>query len=159
MGREPRNLPPILVVEDSDEDFDVLLMTFEQFDIRHPVLRVAEGRLVTPTLDQRRQNKQDLPGLIILDLNLIGVDGREVLRRLKRDPQFASIPVLVFSTSGSARDINTSYAEGAAAYSIKPVNLERLERFVKALKMFWLEHAVLPTHAESAPSPQPGRDQ
>ena len=107
-------------------------------------MRVAEGRLVTKLLEQRRDAKEELPGLIILDLNLIGVDGREVLRRLKRDPLFASIPVVVFSTSGSSRDIETSYAEGAAAYSIKPVNLERLEHFVKALKAFWLEQTVLP---------------
>jgi CheY-like chemotaxis protein len=148
MDKETRRLPPILIVEDSDEDFDILQMTFQQFDVRNPLLRVAEGRLVTALLEKRRATRQELPGLIILDLNLIGVDGREVLRRLKRDPQFVSIPVLVFSTSGSPRDINTSYAEGAAAYSIKPVNLERLERFVKAVKMFWLEHAVLPTHAD-----------
>ena len=147
-------LPPILVVEDSDEDFDVLQMTFEHANIQNSLLRVAEGRLVTPLLEQRRQAKQDLPGLIILDLNLIGVDGREVLRRLKRDPQFASIPVVVFSTSGSARDINTSYANGAAAYAVKPVDLERLERFVGAVKSFWLEHAILPrpTNTPSAGS-------
>lgn len=135
---------PILIVEDSEEDFDVLKITFDYYAIANPLLRVSNGSAVIPLLQDRLSKQEELPGLIILDLNLIGVDGREVLRRLKREVKFNSIPVVVLSTSSSPRDISASYLEGAAAYAVKPVNLERLEKFVFALKSFWLDHTILP---------------
>ncbi len=135
---------PILIVEDSDEDFDVLAMTFENFGVTNKRLRAGEGSEVFRVLEELSSSGQPLPGLIVLDLNLIGVDGREVLRRLKRDPAYQRIPVAVFSTSSSPRDVETCYAEGAASYSVKPVSLERLEEFVLALKNFWLCNTILP---------------
>ncbi len=139
---------PILVVEDSDEDFDVLKMTFEMKGIVNPILRASEGGEAMRLMEDRRGRGVDLPGLIILDLNLIGIDGREVLKRLKRDPAFYRIPVVVLSTSSSPKDVDACYSAGAASYSVKPVSLERLEKFVDALKCFWLETVILPRRSE-----------
>lgn len=139
---------PILVVEDSDEDFDVLKITFNQYQIGNPVHRAVDCREVFELLARLQSKDEELPGLIILDLNLIGVDGREVLRRLKLDPTYRRIPVIIFSTSSSPKDIELCYAEGAASYSMKPVSLERLEEFVLSLRNFWLKNSLLPRRSE-----------
>lgn len=139
---------PILVVEDSDEDFDVLKIMFDQYAITNPVYRAVDSREVFELLSNLQAKDEELPGLIILDLNLIGVDGREILRRLKLDPTYRRIPVLIFSTSSSPKDIEICYAEGAASYTVKPVSLERLEEFVSSLKSFWLKNSLLPRRSE-----------
>lgn len=135
---------PLLIVEDSDEDFDVMKLTLDSFGIKNPILRCAEGGAVLKLLEKRSADREVLPGLILLDLNLIGVDGREVLRRLKAHPLFKRIPVLILSTSSSPKDVDSCYAEGAACYTVKPVSLEKLEHFVRNLREFWLESAILP---------------
>jgi light-regulated signal transduction histidine kinase (bacteriophytochrome) len=84
------------------------------------------------------------PGLILLDLNLAGLDGRQVLEHLKGDAHLRSIPVIVFSTSDNPKDVQSAYAHGASGYLLKPVDLSRFERMIQLFKDFWLDHIVLP---------------
>jgi CheY-like chemotaxis protein len=144
------DLLPILVIEDSDEDFDVLNLSIYEAGIKNELLRASDGLAALRLLNERRERDQVLPGLIVLDLNLIGIDGKEVLKRLKADPVFVRIPTIILSTSSSSKDVETCYSLGAAAYAVKPVSLEKLEAFVLALKGFWLDQAVLPheTHID-----------
>lgn len=139
---------PILVVEDNDEDFDMLQMTFHAVAIPNPLYRCAEGEEALEFLGQtgRYANTQAAPrpGLILLDLNLAGLDGRQVLEHVKRDPHLKSIPVLVFSTSGNPKDVQSAYAHGASGYLLKPVDLPRFERMIRLFKEFWLDHIVMP---------------
>ena len=135
---------PILVAEDSDEDFDLLKLAFKRFGIRNEVIRCEQGEEVLPTLERLTESDATLPGLVLLDLNLIGLDGREVLKLLKGSPVYRKIPVVVLSTSSSPKDIDTCYNEGANSYSVKPVDLERFETFVRRLKEYWLDHVILP---------------
>lgn len=135
---------PLLIVEDSDEDFEILIMTFQKYQISNPVIRCTQGEEVLLFLNDLVSRGQSLPGLILLDLNLIGLDGREVLRQLKDDTTLRKIPVVVLSTSSSPKDVDTCYLYGANSFTVKPVNLEHFERFVKLLKEYWLETAILP---------------
>ncbi len=136
---------PILIVEDSDEDFEVLEIMFKRKDIRNPLFRLAVGDEVLPFLQNLKMEHRALPGLIILDLNIIGIDGREVLKRIKADDSLRTIPVAVYSTSSSGRDVEACYNNGANSYSVKPVDFSKLEDFVESIKKFWLTHVILPT--------------
>ncbi|QRN95143.1 response regulator [Archangium violaceum] len=140
--------PPILVVEDNDEDFDMLQMTFQSESIPNPLYRCTEGEEALEFLHQTGRyadpEKAPWPGLILLDLNLAGLDGRQVLEHVKNDPRLKSIPVLVFSTSGNPKDVQSAYAHGASGYLLKPVDLPRFERMIRLFKDFWLDYIVLP---------------
>lgn len=134
----------ILVAEDSDEDFDLLQLAFQRFNITNKVYRCVQGEDVMPLLESLEKDEVGLPGLVLLDLNLVGLDGREVLKLIKKRLPFKRIPVVVFSTSASPKDIETCYAEGANSYSVKPVDLDRFEAFIALLKQYWMDSAILP---------------
>ena len=142
-----REILPILVIDDSDEDYDVLTLTFRRMQIENEIFRCVAGEEVFPFLEARRLAQLPPVGLIMLDLNIIGMDGRMVLATLKNDVHHRAIPVLVFSTSSSPKDIESSYLAGASSYSVKPVDLAQLEDFVDALKRFWLDYSMLPKAA------------
>jgi CheY-like chemotaxis protein len=139
---------PILVVEDNDEDFDMLQMTFRSTAIPNPLYRCSEGEEALDFLHQTGRyadvEAAPRPGLILLDLNLAGLDGRQVLEHLKGDVYLQSIPVIVFSTSDNPKDVQSAYAHGASGYLLKPVDLSRFERMIQLFKDFWLDHIVLP---------------
>ena len=85
-----------------------------------------------------------LPDLILLDLNLIKLQGHEVLHRLKADPLLRCIPVVVYTSSQAAVDIDRSYRDGAAAYLTKPLSFDELVRLMKTLAAFWFSAVALP---------------
>jgi two-component system, chemotaxis family, response regulator Rcp1 len=87
------------------------------------------------------------PDLILLDLNLPKMDGREVLTLIKQDPAFKSIPIVVLTTSGAEPDIIKCYQLQANCFLTKPVGLGEFEALVKSINDFWLEKVRLP-HSE-----------
>lgn len=84
------------------------------------------------------------PKLVILDLNLPGRDGREVLREIKNDPKLRCIPVVVLTTSGAPTDVQHAYDLQANAYIVKPVGLDAFTEAIQAVERFWLSNAQLP---------------
>ena len=134
---------PLLVVEDSDEDFEVLQRLMERMAVQNPIYRCADGDEVLDFLYQAGNDTESesipRPSIILLDLNLPGTDGREVLEQLKCDGNLKDIPVVVFTTSSSPKDIEFCYQHGANGYLVKPVNSIELQRTVQAFVDFWLE--------------------
>ena len=88
------------------------------------------------------------PDLILLDLNLPKMDGREVLAHIKRDDSLKTIPTVILTTSEAEADIVKSYQLQANCYLTKPVQLEAFESLVKSINDFWLKMARLPQHAQ-----------
>ena len=88
------------------------------------------------------------PGLIVLDLNLPGIDGREVLRRIKQDENIKSIPVVVLTTSNNPKDVEDCYRYGVNSYIVKPINFSQLKRDVQMLVDYWFEVTTLPNCPE-----------
>lgn len=84
------------------------------------------------------------PDLILLDLNLPKVDGREVLSQIKRDPKLRPIPVVVLTTSGAEEDVCRAYDLNCNCYITKPVDLEQFIQVVKSIESFWLTIVTLP---------------
>ncbi len=138
----------ILVVEDSDDDFFATERAFKKADLRNPVQRCATGDEALDFLFQRGAfaHRQGLPNpsLILLDLNLPSLDGRQVLHAIKSDSKLHRIPVVVLTTSVAEQDIARCYDEGANSYIHKPVDMLRFVEAIIRLKEYWFEVAVLP---------------
>ena len=140
---------PVLVVEDSPEDFEATRRSLARGGFAHPLVHVGDGDEALDYLFQRgsfaRAGKAPRPGLVLLDLNLPGTDGREVLAAVKADEELRQIPVVVFTTSRDRRDIEACYRAGANSYVQKPVDLPEFRRALDALKAYWFDTVVLPT--------------
>ena len=131
---------PLLVVEDSDEDFASLQWAFRKLRITRPTVRCVDGDSALEYL----HDAVPPPSLVLLDLNLISVDGQEVLREMKEDPELRGIPVVIWTTSSNPRDVNGCYRRGANTYLRKPVNMDDLLDAVQSLMHYWFEIAALP---------------
>ncbi|MBP0017467.1 MAG: response regulator [Cyanobacteria bacterium SBLK] len=138
----------LLVAEDSDEDFVVLQRFMKRLEVKTPVYRCVDGDEVLDFL-YREGNDLDTvtiprPSAILLDLNLPGLDGRELLEQLKQDESFKAIPIIIFTTSSNPEDIEWCYQRGANGYLIKPVNSLELQKTIRGFVEYWLEINVPP---------------
>ena len=109
------------------------------------VERARDGREALDHL-RRAENHGDAarPDLILLDLNMPRMDGRQTLAEVKNDPDLRSIPVIVLTTSGSPPDVLSSYRHHANAYVTKPIDLVEFESVVSRISSFFGETARLP---------------
>ena len=97
---------PILLVEDSPEDFETTRRAFRKAGLKNPILHCPDGDTALDFLFRRGAHADaPRPGLVLLDLNLPGTDGREVLQEMKRDEELRCIPVIVLTTSSDERDV------------------------------------------------------
>ncbi|MBI4781283.1 MAG: response regulator [Oscillatoriophycideae cyanobacterium NC_groundwater_1537_Pr4_S-0.65um_50_18] len=142
---------PLLIVEDSNEDFEVLQRFLHQSPTPISIQRCISGEqalaFLSCTGDYIGQSAPR-PSLIVLDLNLPGTDGREVLRQIKQDDNLKKIPVVVFTTSNNPKDIADCYRYGVNSYIIKPINFAQLKRDVQMLVDYWFEVTTLPDRFE-----------
>jgi CheY-like chemotaxis protein len=139
---------PILLVEDSPEDFETTERAFFRSGLKNPIFRCADGDEALEFLHRRGRyaepDKAPRPGVILLDLNLPGTDGREVLSEIKNDPQLKQIPVIVLTTSKDERDVEACYRCGANSYIQKPVDLDGFMKAIERLNDYWFEVVILP---------------
>lgn len=129
---------PLLVVEDSNEDFRMLKRLMQRMDVKNPVYRCVDGDEALNFLYENPQ-ADPRPCAILLDLNLPGLDGRDILERLKQDTSFKEIPIVVFTTSSNPSDIELCYQKGANGYLIKPMDAGELKKTIQAFVDYWLE--------------------
>lgn len=134
---------PILVVEDSDEDFFTLQRAMTKAGVANPVVRFTRGE---PALERLR-NDRDLAAtaFVVLDLNLPGLDGRDVLAILKADSRLRTIPVVVLTTSDNPLDVESCYRTGVNSYHLKVVDFGEFLETVRTIASYWLDSAVLPS--------------
>lgn len=139
---------PLLVVEDSNEDFRLLQRLMQRFEVKNPIYRCSDGDELLNYLYRegvyQNHKKAPRPSVILLDLNLPGVDGRYVLERIKQDTTFREIPIVVFTTSSNPEDIELCYQKGANGYLIKPMDYKELQNIMRAFVNYWLEANVAP---------------
>ena len=141
--------PTLLVVEDSDEDFEALNRIMRktcQFEV--PTMRCVDGDDALDFLHREgiyaNYPSTERPGLILLDLNLPGTDGREVLSEIKQDDQLKTIPVVVMTTSSNPKDIEECYRSGVNSYMLKPTNIEQLKISIQLFINYWYKVVVMP---------------
>ena len=96
---------------------------------------------------EREYAKSPRPDLILLDLNLPKMDGREVLGKIKEDDELKRIPVVVLTSSKDEADVLNAYGLNANCYIVKPVDFERFTEVVRAIEIFWFAIVTLPGNA------------
>lgn len=135
----------VLLVEDDEDD---VLLTREALKDSKVIVSMAVAADGDEALKRLRREPpfQDAepPDLILLDLNLPRVSGREVLKELKGDPVLRKIPVVVLTTSAADTDVLKCYDLGANCYITKPVDFEQFQRIIKVIDEFWLTIVKLP---------------
>jgi two-component system, response regulator len=132
------SLSPLVVVEDNDEDFEALSRVLRETTSYEGVVRYQTGEEALEGLLSGER-----PAIVILDLNLPGLQGVEVLRRVKADPKRRMVPIVVLSGSDRQEDIDAAYEAGANAYLSKPLDFGELRRVVRSMHDFW-QIAALP---------------
>jgi CheY-like chemotaxis protein len=145
-GTTVRSSLQILVVDDDDADALMISEALEGADTQTTVERVADGREALDYL--RREGRfadAHRPDLILLDLNMPRMDGRETLAAIKSDEKLKAIPVVILTTSGATPDIVASYQHRANAYVTKPFGLDDFEATVRQIDRFYREVATLPS--------------
>jgi len=139
---------PILLIEDSPEDYEATERAFRKAGLSNPIHRSADGDDALDYLYHRGRHADPAssprPGIILLDLNLPGTDGREVLEVVKGDESLKLIPVVVLTTSSDERDVKACYRAGANSYIQKPVNLDGFLKAIEHLNGYWFEVVILP---------------
>ncbi|MBE9208269.1 response regulator [Nostoc sp. LEGE 06077] len=135
----------ILLVEDSPSDANLTMKGFVNAKIANNLHWVEDGETAMNYLRQQEKFVDaPRPDLILLDLNLPGMDGREVLTELKSDPSLKRIPVVVLTTSADEQDILRSYNLSANCYVTKPLDVYQFIEVVQLIKDFWLAAVTLP---------------
>lgn len=144
LGGEGKTIE-VLLVEDSPGDVRLTREAFRDADVSIRLHVASDG--VEAMAFLRRQDEHihaPRPDLILLDLNLPRMDGREVLAQVKEDPSLKTIPTVILTTSAAEADIMKSYELQANAYLSKPVQLDAFESLVNSIKDFWLTRVKLP---------------
>ncbi|MFZ0390482.1 MAG: response regulator [Calditrichia bacterium] len=139
---------PFLIAEDDPDDRQLIKDAFEEANILNKLYFVSDGEELLAFLRQEGEfsdpHLAPRPGLILLDLNMPKIDGREALRLIKTDDNFKSIPLVVITTSRADSDIQNSYASGANSFITKPHSFKSLVEMVKMLNKYWLQVVELP---------------
>lgn len=133
-------LKRILLVEDSVEDAELALKALADHHLANEILHLRDGAEALDFFYRRgeftgRTNGQ--PAVVLLDLKMPRVDGIEVLRQMKGDPDLKMIPVVIMTSSREERDLVESYRLGVNAYVVKPVHFENFVHAVKQIGAFW----------------------
>jgi two-component system, response regulator len=132
----------ILLVEDNADDADLTLRALQKNNIANKVVIARDGAEALDYLacsgSFAGRSPCEQPALILLDLKLPKIDGLEVLRRLRANPETQFLPVVILTSSKEERDLVSGYALGANAYVRKPVDFIQFSEAVRALGLFWL---------------------
>lgn len=136
----------ILLVEDNEGDIILTMEALDDARIWNKVSVKRDGAEALEHLfDLAENNPHNLPDLILLDINLPKIDGKEVLNQIKTNQLLKVIPVVMLTTSSSEVDILDSYNNHANCYIIKPVDLNKFFNIVKAIENFWVTIVKLPS--------------
>ena len=132
----------ILLVEDNPDDVELTRIAFDEAKIANNLVVVGDGAEALDYLFARGayagRDAHDLPSIVLLDLNLPKVDGREVLQAIRANDTTRTLPVVVLTTSTEPFDVEASYALGVNSYIQKPVDIEQFVWAVKPVGLYWL---------------------
>ncbi len=149
MIQERRSIS-ILLADDDPDDRMMAEEALEESRISNDLAMVEDGEELLAYLrceGRYADRPNQLPGLILLDLNMPRMDGREALEQIKKDPTLRRIPVVVLTTSKAEQDIFQTYDLGVNSFITKPVTFEGLVQIMSDLGRYWLEIVELPVPA------------
>jgi two-component system, chemotaxis family, response regulator Rcp1 len=157
-------MPPdfhILLVEDSRTDAKIVERAFKEASVPHRLTVINDGRRAIEFLSKLQTSsspEENEPDLILLDLNLPGLDGCQVLSSIKADSYLRAIPVVILTTSRREEDVVQTYQAGANTYIQKPSEYPRYRELVTLLRQYWQETALrVPRNRPRPPPPSSGK--
>ena len=136
----------ILMADDDADDRYLTKAAFEESAVKCDIHFVEDGDEVFDFLYNRgkfAQQKDMMPNLIILDLNMPKKDGRQVLDEIKKTPALQHIPIIIFTTSKSPEDVRQVYRMGASSFITKPTSFEDLLEVARSIGSYWVNTATL----------------
>ena len=142
----------ILLVEDDEAHAEIVRRNFQDYRLANTLIRVRDGQAALDYLN--RQNgysdpaSSPRPGIILLDLRLPKVDGLEVLKSIKTNPEFLQIPVVILTTSQAENDMVKAYASHANSYLVKPVDFTQFTELMKTFGFYWVAWNQYPHQPE-----------
>ncbi|MCX4029503.1 response regulator [Spartinivicinus marinus] len=143
-----RQQPLVLLIEDSMHDFAAIQRAFRKVGFEGHVEHCQKGETALDYLEQAKAEKEtknsSLPCFILLDLNLPGIDGIQVLQSIKTDNTLKQIPIIVFTTSQNPQDIKICYQSGVNSYVTKPMDLAAFNHAIATISEYWLKTVYLP---------------
>jgi two-component system, response regulator len=144
----------ILYADDDPEDRMLVKDAWKESRLANDLHFVEDGEELMDYLHRRGKHAmlagQPLPGMILLDLNMPKMDGREALQQIKADPQFRLIPTVVLTTSKAEEDILNAYNLGVNSFIVKPVTFQSLVDLTRAFSRYWFEIVELPPREPAA---------
>jgi CheY-like chemotaxis protein len=150
VARMNRSSITILMAEDDPDDRELTQEALEESKLANDLRFVVDGEELLDYLHQRGKYAPPAdapkPGLILLDLNMPRMDGREALRQIKADPEFRQIPIVILTVSEAEEDILRSYDLGANSYISKPVTFAGLVKVMSDVGRYWFEIVELPSN-------------
>ena len=152
MTERTQTLFSILLVEDSDEDYMAFTRALRDTAVTVSLPRCTRSEEALDYLYERGRfadaARAPRPALVLLDLNLPGMDGRELLAIIKGDEHLKSIPVVIVTTSHNPRDVEWCYQHGANGYQVKAIGYDQFRSAMRLLVEYWLTVCVLPATAD-----------
>lgn len=133
-------LKRILLAEDNDRDVELTLAALEEHNLANEVVVARDGAEALDYIYGRGKfagHANGLPVVVLLDLKMPKVDGLEVLRTMRKDPEIRHVPVVMVTSSREEQDLVHSYELGVNAYVVKPVDFQKFVESVKQIGMFW----------------------
>jgi len=129
----------ILIVDDSPKDVELTIAALAEKNLANEVVVAEDGEEALDYLYMRGKfaDKNGLPAIILLDIKMPKMDGIEVLKHIRSNPQFKSIPVIMVTSSHEERDLVESYSLGANSYVVKPVDIVQFIDAIKVLGIYW----------------------
>jgi CheY-like chemotaxis protein len=130
----------ILLAEDDPRDAKLTLAALEEFNVANKIIVVPDGEVALDYLYRRgkfEKREGGNPAAVLLDLKMPKVDGLEVLKTVKADPNLKAIPIVVLTSSRETSDLTECYDHGVNAYVVKPVDFDDFAKAVKSLGSFW----------------------
>jgi two-component system response regulator len=146
----------ILLVDDSPRDTELAINVLQEYNLANEITTLRDGAEALDYMYRRGEFSSRInanPAVILLDLKMPRVDGLEVLRQLKADPHFRTIPVVVMTSSREDQDLNRCYELGVNAYVVKPLSFHEFIEAVKTLGAFWAVLNELPAGGSHPPMP------
>lgn len=134
--------PLILIVEDDEDDRHLIQEAFDESGHRYDLCFAHDGADALEQLGAM----QNLPTLVLLDVNMPRMNGFEFLRHVRTSEKFRSLPVVIFSTSGAAKTVREAYERGANSFIEKPKNYFQLGEVIAGLRRYWIDLARVPDH-------------
>jgi len=138
----------ILLAEDNEDDFELTRIAFGRVRLTAHLHRVSDGEQCMAFLRREGEHaRAPTPDIVLLDLNMPRMDGRQVLEEVSRDDRICHIPIIVLTSSDADADVFAAYKLHARSYIVKPVDFAKFENAIQTLSDYWFKLVRLPSNA------------